>query len=305
MDSAGNILPIFDPAQTSLNPAYNPTQPVSTANLQYLRSQFPGNIIPPDRISTVAKEALNFYPVPNTDIGPFFQNNYFVNSVQTDDADGIIAKLDHPFREKHRITSNTTVSSGFLSPSKYFPNDATPTSPDQHFSTLHSELDYVYTASSYTVNSVSLALNSDIVQAGPAPMNVPTFPIYTFKNYVGMGTAYPLSRSARTTLSLVDSWSTRKGKHSIHLGGRAEFQQVNSYNPTYPSGFYNFTADITSLPGIINTGDTFAGFLLGLPATASALLPPRPRISVKIIWALACRSVCRTQGFNYYRASLR
>ncbi len=276
VDSAGDILPIYDPGQTSPNPAYDPSQAVSISNLQFLRSQFPSNTIPAGRISPVAQQALSFYPQPNTDIGPFFQNNYFINSAQTDDADGIIAKLDHPFREKHRITVNATVSSGYLSPAKYFPNEATPTSPDQHFSTLHSELDYVYTASSYTVNSASLALNSDVVQSGTQPAAVNPFPIYSFPNYVSMGTAYPMSRNARTTLAVADAWSTRKGKHSIHLTGRAEFYQVNSFNPPYPSGYFGFTADITSLPGIIDTGDPFAGFLLGLPASAQRTVTTAP-----------------------------
>ena len=46
VDQAGNLLPIYDPASTSPNPAYNPSLPVSTSNLQYLRSPFPGNRIP-------------------------------------------------------------------------------------------------------------------------------------------------------------------------------------------------------------------------------------------------------------------
>jgi hypothetical protein len=274
VNPAGQILPIYDPNQTVPNPAYDPTQAVSTTNLQYLRSQFPGNVIPTNRLSPVALQALTLYPAPNTDIGPFFQNNYFVNSPQIDDADGIIAKLDHPFREKHRLTFNATVSSGYLSPSKYFPNEASPTSPDQHFSTLHSELDYVYTANSNTVNSASLLVSSDVVQAGD--VTAPAFPAYSLSPYVSMGTAFPASRNARTTVSLTDTWSTRKGKHSIHLTGTANFYQVNSFDPIFPSGFFWLSPDITSLPGIVDTGDPFAGFLLGLTAYAQRTITTAP-----------------------------
>jgi hypothetical protein len=274
VDPSGFILPIYDPAQTAPNPAYDPTQAVSTTNLQYLRAQFPGNVIPTDRLSPVTEKALALYPAPNTDIGPFFQNNYFINSPQIDDADGIIAKLDHPFRERHRVTSNTTVSSGYLSPAKYFPNDASPTSPEQHFSTVRSELDYVFTANSNTVNSASIVLNSDIVQSGSAA--AAPFPNYSLGNYVSMGTAFPTSRNARTTLALSDAWSTRKGKHSIHLTGDANFYQVNSFDPAYPSAYFQFTPDITSLPGIIDTGDPFAGFLLGQPASAELTITTAP-----------------------------
>jgi len=274
VDPSGYILPVYDPAQTTPNPAYDPTQAVSTSNLQYLRAQFPGNIIPTSRLSSAAQQALALYPGPNTDIGPFFQNNYFVNSPQIDDADGIIAKVDHPFHERHRLTSNTTISSGYLSPAKYFPNDASPASPEQRFSTVRSELDYVYTASSNTVNSASLAVSSDVVQSGSGSAN--PFPVYSLSNYVSMGTAYPNSRNARTTLDLSDAWSTRKGKHSIHLTGEGAYYQVNSFNPTFPSGYFQFTADITSLPGITDTGDPFAGFLLGLPASAQRTVITAP-----------------------------
>jgi hypothetical protein len=274
VDPSGEILPIYDPAQTTPNPAYDPTQAVSTSNLQYLRAQFPGNVIPTYRLSPLAQQALTLYPAPNTDIGPFFQNNYFVNSPQIDDADGFIARVDHPFRERHRLTSNTTISSGYLSPAKYFPNDASPTSPDQHFSTVHSELDYAFTTSANTVNSASLAVNSDVVQSGSGAAT--PFPVYSLSNYVSMGTAYPNSRNARITLNLSDAWSTRKGKHSIRLNGEADFYQVNSFNPAYPSGYFQFTPDITSLPGIIDTGDPFASFLLGLTASAQQTITTAP-----------------------------
>ena len=274
VDPSGNILPIYDPAETGPNPTYDPTQAVSTSNLQYLRAQFPGNIIPTSCLSPRSLQALTLYPAANTDVGPFFQNNYFVNSPQIDDADGIIAKLDHPFRDRHRVTSNTTVSSGYLSPARYFPNDASPTSPDQHFSTLRSELDYVYTANSSTVNSASLAVNSDVVQSGDVAAT--PFPNYALGNYVAMGTAFPISRNARTTVGLTDAWSTKRGKHSLHLTGDASFYQVNSYDPTYPSGYYQFSADITSLPGIVDTGDPFAGFLLGQAASAASTVTTAP-----------------------------
>lgn len=266
VDPSGNILPIYDPNQTSPNLAYDPTQVVSTANLQYLRTQFPNNVIPQNRLSGTALQGLALYPVPNTDVGPFFQNNYFINSPQVDDADGFIAKLDHPFRERHRVTFNSTVSSGYLAPARYFPNDASPTSPDQRFSTLHTNLNYVYTPSGNTVNSASVAMNSDTVQSGEAGET--PFPSYSLSNYVSMGTAFPNSRDARVTLELTDSLSKQKGKHSIHLTGDVAFNQVNSFNPLYPSGYYQFTPDITSLPGIVDTGDPFASFLLGLTASA-------------------------------------
>jgi hypothetical protein len=275
VDQAGNLLPIYDPATTSPNPAYNPSLPVSTSNLQYLRSPFPRNIIPRDRLAPNVQEALSLYPLPNTDIGPFFQNNYFVNAPETDTADGIIAKLERTIGARHRLTSVTTVSSGFLSPAKYFPNIASPTAPDQHFSTWRTDLEYVFTANPKTVNSASLAAVSEVVQSGDSSQS--PFPLYQLlSNYLSMGTAYPNSRNARNVFVVRDGLSTRKGKHSLQMTYEGDFYQVNSLNLEYPAGDFQFDAGLTSLPGIIDTGSPFASFLLGLPQYAERTITTSP-----------------------------
>ncbi len=274
VDQAGNILPIYDPATTTPNPAYDPTNLSPPRNLQYLRSPFPGNRIPPDRLAPTVQQALSLYPPPNTDIGPFFQNNYFVNAPEMDTADGIIAKLERQFGERHRITWNSTLSSGFLSSPKYFPNIASPTAPEQHYSTRRTEIDYVFTANPNTVNTASVTAVLDASQSKGTSAS--PFPTYSLSNYLSMGTAYPNTHNARNTFEAQDSISSRKGKHSFGLSFQADFYQVNSFNPTFPAGYFQFSTDITSLPGIIDTGDPFASFLLGLPAYAERTIVTAP-----------------------------
>ena len=274
VDQAGLPLPIYDPATTAPNPAYDPNQPVSPTNLQYLRSPFPGNRIPASRLAPNIQEALSLYPLPNTDIGPFFQNNYFVNAPQTDLADGFIVKLDHPFRERHRLTSTTTLSNGFLGSASYFPNAATPTPPDQSFSTRRSELDYVFTASPKTVYSASLLAKSTVTSAGDASQIA--FPHYELGNYLSMGAPYPQTRNARNTFELDAGVSTRQGKHSLRLSLQGDAYQVNSFNPEYPSGDFQFSSGLTSVPGIVDTGLPFASFLLGLPQYGERTITTSP-----------------------------
>ena len=55
VDDAGNVIPIYDPTATRPNPGYDPSQPVSTTNLEYLRDPFPGNIIPANRLEAEAQ----------------------------------------------------------------------------------------------------------------------------------------------------------------------------------------------------------------------------------------------------------
>jgi hypothetical protein len=133
VDPAGNLLPIYDPATTRPNGAFDPTQPVSPTNLQYLRDPFPGNVIPANRLNPVALSALALYPEPNTAIGPFFQNNYFVNAPETNTANGMIGKVDHSIGERHRVSTELAFSSGLLEPAQWYPSAANPGASNQNF----------------------------------------------------------------------------------------------------------------------------------------------------------------------------
>ena len=99
VDQAGELLPIYDPASTRPNPGFNPAQPVTKDNLEYLRTPFPGNKIDPIRLEPVALRALDYYPSPNASAGPFARNNYFLATPETNNADGVIVKVDHNLRD--------------------------------------------------------------------------------------------------------------------------------------------------------------------------------------------------------------
>jgi len=275
VDQAGNPLILYDLATTAPNPAYDPSLPVTTSNLQYLRSPFPGNIIPADRLAPEVQQALPYYPLPNAHVGPFFQNNYFVNAPQYDTADGIIARVDQSFGTRHRLSFQTAISNGFVSAPKYFPNYASPTAPDQHYSRWRAEIGYVFTATSKTVNALHLTAESDVTLGG-STANSP-FPVYQLADtYLSMGTDFPNSHNAHNSVGVQDSISTQQGKHSLQLTFTADQYQVNSYTPQYPTGYFQFSTGLTSLPGIVNTGDSFASFLLGLPQYAEHTIITSP-----------------------------
>jgi hypothetical protein len=62
------MAPIYDPATTRSNPAFNPALPISAANPQFIRDQFPGNRIPASRMNPVALQVLQrFVVAPNRD----------------------------------------------------------------------------------------------------------------------------------------------------------------------------------------------------------------------------------------------
>ncbi len=289
VDDAGNVIPIYDPSTTVPNAAYDPTQPVSTANLQYSRLPFPGNTIPESRLDPVALAALKFYPAPNTDIGPFFRNNYFIDSPETNTANGMIGKLDQSLRERHRVTLELAFSNGSLGAAQWFPTAADPGPSNRNFQTRRGSLSYVFTASSRTVNTLTFEATSNVsasgdsadktnyaAQLGLAGISGGGFPVVQLGPYLGMGQAYPFSRNAVNNYTWTDGLSTKRGKHTLRLTGQYLRQQVNSYWPQYPAGLLSFNEGLTSLPGIVDTGDALATFLLGTPYFAEVTIDQQP-----------------------------
>lgn len=301
VDQAGDPLPIFDPLTTQRNPDFDPSKPVAMDNLEYLRSPFPENRIPADRLDPVAQKALAFYPLPNASVGPFFRNNYFVVSPETNTANGMIAKVDHSIRERHRVSLGMSFSNGFLGAASFFPTAADPASPDRAFHSRSGSLDYVFTKSPQTVNTFSFQASTDESQTGTdqevdyasqigfrGSTNL-GFPIFRFSPYLSMGRAFAISKNARNTFRWSDALSARRGKHNLRLFGRYIRYQVNTFWPSYPAGSLRFGSELTGLPGIVNTGHAFASYLLGLAEFAQSSVVESPSYFRKSFTSLSLR----------------
>ncbi|WP_321476824.1 TonB-dependent receptor [uncultured Paludibaculum sp.] len=96
-DTSGNLIKIYDPLTTRLNPAYDSTKPVSSTNPQFLRDLFAGNSIPSARINPVSANVASIFPLPNGS-GNF--NNYTSSIPRTVDDDGFNVRVDHQISEK-------------------------------------------------------------------------------------------------------------------------------------------------------------------------------------------------------------
>ncbi len=96
-DASGNVILVYDPLTTRVNPSFNSELPVSATNPQFLRDPFPGNVIPQNRISTVGRNIASIYPLPNGS-GNF--DNY-TSTVNRDVIDNVFSgRIDHKVSEK-------------------------------------------------------------------------------------------------------------------------------------------------------------------------------------------------------------
>ncbi len=273
VDQAGNLLPIYDPGTTRTNPAFDPAQPVSAGNLQYSRDPFPGNRIPVARLNPVAMAAMELYPLPNTSVGPFFQNNFFINSPETNIANGIIAKVDQTIDDHHRLAAEVNYSNGLLGASRWFDSAANPGPLDTDSSTRRASIEHTFTAASQLVNTASVEASSERWNLGSEDH---AYPVYDLHDYLNLGRPSPFSSNVSNQFRISDGTSLRNGKHSLRFQLFYTKFQVNTMWGRYPAGYYNFSAGLTSLPGIVNTGHGFASFLLGLPDYAEKTIVTAP-----------------------------
>ena len=85
-----------------------------------------------------------------------------------------------------------------------------------------------------------------------------------------------LVRYQIASYAVSDGLSVRFRKNNVKLNFYASRGQVNSFRPRNPSGRFTFNGKLTSLPGINNTGDPFAQFLLGLSNRAEQSIVVHP-----------------------------
>ncbi|MGB9612373.1 MAG: hypothetical protein ACPL7M_15475, partial [Bryobacteraceae bacterium] len=276
VDQSGAPLRIYDPATVRANPLYNPALPVSADNPEFLKDPFPANRIPDARQDPVARRALEYYPLPNANAGPFFRNNYFIVSPETNTADGMIGRLDHTFLEKHRLSASWSFTNGFAGTARLIQSPADSAPADGSFTSRRGTIEHILTLSPQTVHAASFEVQTNVSEnvsdASGWPerlglRGVPSghFPFFDLANYIDMGRTTPAARTARNTFAFSDSLSHKRGRHSLRFFSQFSRLQVNTFSPAMPAGAYFFTWRYTSLPGVVNTGLAFASFLLGGP----------------------------------------
>lgn len=278
-DAQGNPITIYNPLTSNFDAAGNP-----------IRDPFPGNIIPQNMISPVARAVTQYMPLPNTPTPGgqrYSTNNHVLPQYSNQDKFySLILKFDWNFGDKHR---------SFL---RHMSNDRTEErcsngvcagpgmdgqQPFQRINDAYA-LDWVTTLNSTTVINVrgsynrfiekgfgrdntdfdltSLGLPSSLTSRLASPAY---FGRWNFTGYSPLGRGQGINIT--NNYSLQGNVTKIIGKHSIKVGAdvrRIHFITQNSgnilefwFNPSWTQRLWN--------QGEVNTGDTYASFLLGLP----------------------------------------
>jgi hypothetical protein len=267
--SAGR--PIFDPLTTVVNPA-NASQ--------FVRTQFPGNIIPASRLSPQALFFKPLFPVPNN--GP----NLFAYSPPLSlDTNKFDIKVSPHLTAKDSLVSrysfvdNTEKDVQGYPALGYYPLHSR--SQNVGLTYLHifspsitSETTYSYYRTYFLLLNASAFNGQNVVQqAGITGYEgisnlLPAAPLLNFSGYTSLaGNTDNRPKANRIrTYQYRSSLTWSHGKHLMKFGAQLSHQAHAFYHGQSSQGSASFNGQYTQNPlSAGNTGDAFADFLLGEP----------------------------------------
>ena len=290
LDGSGNLIPVYDPATTRANPAYNASQPVSPTNLPYLRNQFMGcdgnspNVIcssDPRLQSSLATSWFKLLPNPTSSGAT---NNYLAPagpasalSYLETDAYTLTEKIDEYVGDKNHYSAviyyKRTEPTTFTSLPKPISDNGLAYKRTWVF---HGNYDHTFSES--VLNHLGVGYHDDKYYGGgidgPYASQLPQIPgvashqyppVMTFSDgfsQFGTGEGAASLQPWLAPAFIVNDMLTRvKGRHTLSFGG--EFRKLgnNYYNLSGQAGTFAFARGETGLLGL-NSGSPIASFLL-------------------------------------------
>jgi len=288
LEKAGDFSQTFN-AQGQLKVIYDPatTRPDPAKPGAFLRSPFPNNVIPQNRMDPVALKMQTYYPEANSPGLAFsHQNNLVLQAAYPQPQDRIEFKIDQIFNDRQRMFGRYTFMDSVYSKPNYWGNIADPGCCDPMNQRLQNgALDYLNTLNNTTVLNIrygfgrvsgnrypwskgfqvsTLGLPASIDQIS----NQPVFPTVTIQDYTQLGpNGGDVYLMGDVTHSILANMSKVTGRHSLRFGVDVRFNLVNYGQLGTPSGTFNFERVMTQGPdpraSTGNAGVGYASFLLG------------------------------------------
>ena len=279
-DPQGRQIPIYDPLTTD-----------AAGN----RRQFPGNIIPADRVNPVGRAYVSALPLPgintDTDNGNF---NYLAQDVVESKARQTSIKLDHNFSPSISLTGVYLFQTSSEPDANYFPQApyaARSYQLDRKVNVFVANNTYILNPSTVATlrfglntfsddNSLPFAFDTRTVpginQAFASSVPEQKFPRLSLTGYAGTGFT-GRSDSRYYSWGANGSVTRLHGSHSVKVGGDYRILGVDFLSFGESTGTYTFSGQFTGAnannPG--NTGVSIADLLLGYPFSGSLPLNSR------------------------------
>ena len=302
MTSAGRQFTIYDPLTVRPNPAFNSGAAVTLANLQNIRTPFPGNAVPQGRMNPIAQHVLNDIPAPNQTGDPVTRlNNWYAGYVSSLlDYSNYITRVDHTINASWKMFGRWNQNFRNGGRVNYDGWDS-PARRAVHL-TRHNwggAVDAVGTISPSTVLSLRAGYNrfleesiftpADVSAIGfpkalAAQLQMPDkYPVFTFENYLQAGNNETAILPSETIALQATILRTAR-QHSFKWGMEHRTMRWASIGRANGQGTYGFTRSWTSSNPQVNdanSGNAIASFLLGTMNSGSAVLNSTPYLTSK------------------------
>ncbi len=260
---------------------YDPTTTVGNT-----RQQFPDNTIPGSAMDPVAVALLERYPFPTNTATA---NNYTRTANEIDDQNQADVRIDHKFATgRDQALARLTYFNGHAEPVTPFPDGSgtipagsVAVGPQDTIAWAYAS-NYQHTFSPNVVNELRIGDTRRSVQrsavslpsAAGAALNIPgipangefpnTLPTFAASGYQQVGAPTNTASDFNTSVTqIADSLTWSKGRHTMKMGLDWRWERLNVIQPPWPTGSFVFTTVGSDLPGVANTGNAFASFLLG------------------------------------------
>jgi hypothetical protein len=281
--AAGALIQVFDPATTAPNPA---------AAGQYIRQQFPGNVVPASRFDPISVKVMDYFPAPNRDA---LVQNFVANNSRRNDTDKYFGRLDQAIGSKHRLfftgafqkNSQFTPGINVAFPGEGVNGEQGLTGSDTYTGVLTDTVTFTpkmvgqfrVNATRRVIDTTPRSVGFDFTTLGfPQSLKARAksllFPRFGVADVAALGpdrASYFTDAEDNREAQGHITWL--KGAHSLKFGGTFTFQTFNVIRPERPSGTYDFARTFTQGPNPTTSSATsgfgVATFLLGAPTGGS------------------------------------
>src|SRR5215831_694481 len=273
----------------SVNSSYTIYDPLTgvASGSQVQRTPFQGNVIPTNRLSPVAKNLLQFIPLPNQTGQRDGNQNYLADSVRRDVFDGELGRLDYNISDRHKLFYNFRHNYRVEDRNNLYHNIATGNLLNRI--NWGSMLDDVYTFSPTTVLNTRLNLTR-FTEANDKPSAGYDFTKLGFPSYIAAASqrlVMPIvdlnqmtdwgdnagDRTPYDILQIFTNVTKIQGRHSLKTGFDIRESRESSASYGNSAGNYVFREDYVRGPfnnsPTAPLGQDLASMMLGFPTGGS------------------------------------
>jgi hypothetical protein len=275
---------------------YDPLTAVRRADGRIERQPFAGNIIPANRFSSIGRNYMSYYPMPNQPGDAQGRNNYITGNPRGDDFYSMNYRVDHNLTDKQRFfvrysRNNRVEHRGNWTGDV---NDIKPTGNFLYRINDALNVDHVWTMSNSSLLNVraswsrfqepsirqnqgifdpaTLGFQTAATQYFGSNLYFPRFEMDDAQSFSDLGDSFSGGTNVNI-YSVQPTWTLFRGKHSFRSGVDFRVYREESFPSVHSAGRYDFSRSSTLLltkqldnSPAAATGQDLAAMLLGYPS---------------------------------------